>query len=129
MLIDSLEFDAHTKPPSGWEAGVVRYCCFEGLHFDGPGPEGLIADSTFNACSWYWSLFNTATLIGVTFKNCEFSGVSFASCRFIECTFESCRFTVDSFGKPCRFRENRWYASRFLDTAVPEGLDGAVAQE
>jgi uncharacterized protein YjbI with pentapeptide repeats len=128
MLLLSAEFDTHNQPARGWEDGVTRYCEFEGLHFDGRGPEGLIADCMFSGCSWYWSLFNMAILIGVSFKNCEFSGVSFAGCRFIECSFEGCRFTVDSFGKPCSFSDNRWYACEFLDTFVPEGLDGKVAR-
>lgn len=128
MLLLSAEFDSENKPGRGWEEGVARYCEFTGLHFDGRGPEGLVADCTFAGCTWYWSLFNTATLVGVTFRNCEFSGVSFAGCRFVECIFEGCRFTVDSFGKPCRFDDNRWYACKFVDAAVPEGLDGKVAR-
>lgn len=123
MLLQSAQFDIKEKPPRDWEDSVLRYCDFTGIHFDGRGPEGVLLDCIFQGCSWYWSLFNTATLVGVKFQSCEFSGVSFAGCRFVECTFEGCRFTLDSFGKPCSFKENRWYACEFLETVLPEGID------
>lgn len=126
MLLQSAQFDREDKPPRGWEDGVLRYCDFSGIHFDGRGPEGVLVDCTFDGCSWYWSLFNVATLIGIKFKHCEFSGVNFAGCRFIECTFESCRFTLDSFGKPCSFKDNRWYACDFVGTAIPAEIDMKV---
>jgi uncharacterized protein YjbI with pentapeptide repeats len=123
MLLQSARFDREEKPPHGWEDAVLRYCDFCGLDFDGRGLEGMLLGCTFEGCSWYWSLFNTATLVGVEFKHCEFSGVNFAGCRFVECTFEGCRFTHDSFGKPCSFSENRWYACDFVETVMPEGID------
>lgn len=123
MLLQSTQFDSKETPPRNWEDGVLRYCDFSGLNSDGRGPEGLLLGCSFEGCSWYWSLFNTATLIGVRFKHCEFSGVTFAGCRFVECTFEGCRFTLDSFGKPCSFSENRWYACDFVGTVIPDGLD------
>jgi len=123
MLSQSAQFDREDMPPQNWEDGVVRCCDFSGIHFDGRGPEGVLVDTTFDGCSWYWSLFNAATLVGVDFKHCEFSGVTFSGCRFIECTFESCRFTLDAIGKPCSFTRNRWYACNFVGTAIPEGID------
>lgn len=121
MLLESERFETLKSLPKQWEAGVLRFCEIVGIHFDGGGPEGALLDCTFERCSWYWSLFNTATLVGVTFRSCEFSGVSFSRCRFVECTFEDCKFTVDSFGKPCSLRDNTWYKCAFVRTAKPEG--------
>ncbi|MFN3440016.1 MAG: pentapeptide repeat-containing protein [Acidovorax sp.] len=117
-----MRYESRESLPEGWEEGVLRYCEIFGIHFDGRGPEGAVLDSTFEACSWYWSLFNTANFVGVNFRRCEFSGVSFAGCRFVECTFEDCQFTEDSFGKPCRFKENRWYRCQFVRTDKPVAL-------
>jgi len=119
MLLQSECYDGTEKLPKGWEDGVLRFCEIKGMHFDGRGLEGVFLDCTFEQCSWYWSLFNNATPLGVTFRSCEFSGVSFAGCRFVECTFEECRFTEDAFGKPCRFDGNRWYRCEFPGTGKP----------
>ena len=119
MLLLSERYDAKEPLPKGWEDAILRYCEIAGIHFDGRGPEGVFLDCTFEQCSWYWSLFNTATFVGVTFRGCEFSGVSFAGCRFVDCTFEECKFTNDAFGKPCSFAENSWYGSTFLRTEKP----------
>ena len=123
MFLESERYETNDALPKGWESGVLRYCEIVAQHFDGRGPEGAFLDCTFERCSWYWSLFNTATFVGVTFRNCEFSGVSFAGCRFVECAFDGCRFTEDSFGKLCSFNENRWYRCEFPGTIKPPGFD------
>ena len=121
MFLESERFDSNQKIPENWREGVLRFCEVVGFHFDGQGPEGVFIGSTFEKCSWYWSLFNCAIFVGVTFRGCEFSGVTFASCKFVECIFEDCKFTDDAFGKPCSFNENSWYRCELVRTPKPLG--------
>lgn len=121
MLIESEIFETQRSLPKQWEDAVLRFCEFRGIQFEGGGPSGALLDCTFERCDWYWSLFNTATFVGVTFRSCEFAGVTFAGCRFVECVFEGCKFANDSFNKPCTFNENSWYRCEFDQTEKPEG--------
>ena len=114
-------FESAADLPSGWEDGILRYCEIAGINFEGRGLEGVFVDCTFERCTWYWSLFNCATLVGIKFRQCEFAGVSFSGCRFIDCKFEECSFSKDAFEKPCSFRENSWYGCKLILTHEPAG--------
>ncbi|MGE0332411.1 MAG: pentapeptide repeat-containing protein [Ramlibacter sp.] len=121
MLLLSERFEGVNDLPKGWEDGVLRYCEVVGIDIQGRGLEGVFLDCTFDRCRWYWSLFNVATLVGVTFRQCDFAGVSFAGCRFVECRFEACTFSSDAFGKPCSFSGNTWHGCSLIDTEEPDG--------
>ena len=124
-LHESTDFIGKSALKHKLQDDVFRYCTFDGLNVEGQGFEGIAVGCTFKNSSWYWGLFNTATLVEVEFADCVFRGTAFAGCTFTRCRFVNCRFVKDNLNGNCDFRECSWYDCEQVGC---EGLPSSVSQ-
>lgn len=105
---------------------IFAYCSFENFEISRPSVEGVILGCSFRRMSWYWELFNTASISGSSFEDCVFRGCSFRGVDFVNCTFTRCRFDLDNLGGACLFADCRLVECAFENCAfVADARPGA----
>ena len=112
MLFENELFETKLKKPANGSDNVYRFCDFDGIKSEGNDFGDIFVGCTFKNCSWYWGMFNGATLVNVKFIDCEFQGTAFSGSKFVECEFKNCEFLKDNLGAECSFDGVAWYKCR-----------------